>query len=58
MVHDAADRARRGHDYRCGECGYGVTVYRELLRCPMCGATAWEPAHQRRIWQHRVGPER
>lgn len=29
-------------DYRCGECGYGVTVYRELLRCPMCAATAWE----------------
>jgi rubredoxin len=29
-------------DYRCRECGYGVTVYRELLRCPMCGATAWE----------------
>jgi len=29
-------------DRRCIRCGYGVTVYRELLRCPMCGATAWD----------------
>jgi hypothetical protein len=36
-----------GGDYRCAECGYGVTVRRQLLRCPMCAATAWEPAPAR-----------
>ena len=30
-------------EFHCAECGYGVTVYRELPRCPMCGAEdAWE----------------
>jgi len=29
-------------EYRCAECGYGVTVYRELPRCPMCGNETWE----------------
>jgi rubrerythrin len=30
-------------EYRCTGCGYGVTVYRQLPRCPMCGAEeAWE----------------
>ena len=24
-------------DYRCEECGYGVSVVRALPRCPMCG---------------------
>jgi rubrerythrin len=28
-------------DYRCAECGYVVTVRRELDWCPMCGAAAW-----------------
>ena len=29
--------------YRCTGCGYGVTVYSRLPRCPMCGAEdAWE----------------
>ena len=29
-------------EYRCESCGYGVTVFRELPRCPMCGARdAW-----------------
>lgn len=47
-------RARRsrsagaaGGDYRCAQCGYGVTIRRQLLRCPMCGAAAWEPAPTR-----------
>lgn len=30
--------------YHCAECGYGVTVQRELPLCPMCGGTAWEAA--------------
>jgi rubrerythrin len=29
-------------EYHCSECGYGVTVYRELPTCPMCGGKAWE----------------
>ena len=29
-------------EFHCAECGYGVTVYRELPLCPMCGGTAWE----------------
>ena len=32
-----------GGDFRCTACGYGVCVVRELPRCPMCGARAWEP---------------
>ncbi len=37
----AGERAKG--EYRCLDCGYGVTVYRELPRCPMCGANEWEP---------------
>ena len=29
-------------EYRCVGCGYGVTIYRELPRCPMCGSGSWE----------------
>lgn len=29
-------------EYHCAECGYGVTVHRELPRCPMCGGESWE----------------
>jgi rubrerythrin len=31
-------------EYHCSECGYGVAVYRELPRCPMCGGETWEQA--------------
>ena len=24
------------------ECGYGVTVYRQLPTCPMCAGDTWE----------------
>jgi rubrerythrin len=30
--------------FRCSECRYGVTISRELPRCPMCGGTSWEHA--------------
>jgi hypothetical protein len=30
-------------EYHCADCRYGVTVHRELPRCPMCGGTTWEP---------------
>jgi rubrerythrin len=29
-------------EYHCSECGYGVTVFRELPVCPMCGGESWE----------------
>jgi rubrerythrin len=29
-------------DYRCAECGYGITVRRILPQCPMCRGVAWE----------------
>ena len=31
-------------EYRCSECGYGVSVARELPMCPMCSGTLWEEA--------------
>jgi rubredoxin len=31
-------------EFRCSACGYGVSVYRALPICPMCGGTAWEHA--------------
>ena len=30
-------------EFRCSHCGYGVSVRRELPRCPMCGGSTWEP---------------
>ncbi len=37
-----AGASARG-EFRCTGCGYGVTVYRQLPRCPMCGAAdGWE----------------
>jgi hypothetical protein len=29
-------------EFRCSECGYGVTVCRDLPRCPMCSCEVWE----------------
>lgn len=29
-------------EYHCSECGYGVTIYSALPRCPMCGGGSWE----------------
>ena len=29
-------------EYWCSACGYGVTIYRKLPLCPMCGAGSWE----------------
>jgi hypothetical protein len=29
-------------EFRCPECGYGVTVYRVLPTCPMCQGAGWE----------------
>lgn len=37
-----ASGARAKGEYHCSECGYGVTVFSVLPRCPMCGGDAWE----------------
>ena len=36
-----AGMAAKG-EFHCAACGYGVTVYRSLPRCPMCGGEEWE----------------
>jgi len=28
--------------YRCAECGYGITIHAELPVCPMCSGRSWE----------------
>ncbi|MDQ2984909.1 MAG: hydrogenase maturation nickel metallochaperone HypA [Actinomycetota bacterium] len=38
----AAGDSAKG-EFRCSECGYGVTVYRSLPVCPSCSAESWEP---------------
>ena len=38
----AGDDARGA--YLCSACGYGITLYTELPRCPMCRGTEWERA--------------
>jgi len=31
-------------EFRCSECGYGISISRvKLPLCPMCGGTSWEP---------------
>jgi rubrerythrin len=37
---------RRG-DFECLSCGYRVSVWRALPRCPMCGAAEWAAAAHR-----------
>ena len=34
--------ARVKGEFHCADCGYGVTVYRTLPACPMCGCEQWE----------------
>jgi rubredoxin len=29
-------------EFKCSECAYCVTVFRELPQCPMCSGTSWE----------------
>jgi rubrerythrin len=36
--------ARAKGEFRCRDCGYGVTVYRSLPTCPMCQGVDWERA--------------
>ena len=29
-------------EFRCVGCGYGISIYSTLPRCPMCGTESWE----------------
>jgi lipopolysaccharide biosynthesis regulator YciM len=46
-------------DFRCRDCGYGVSFVRSLPHCPMCGASAWQPAPRPRVRRFHLshGPE-
>lgn len=37
----AAGNQAKG-EFHCADCGYGVTVYTTLPRCPMCSGETWE----------------
>ncbi len=58
LVHGTVTRG----DYRCAGCGYGVSVYRSLPRCPMCGGATWlaetkvRPLHTGPGHQHGRAP--
>jgi hypothetical protein len=41
VPHYAAGEPCKG-EFRCADCEYGVTVYRELPICPMCGCESWQ----------------
>jgi hypothetical protein len=34
--------SRATGQYRCAECGYGITIHAKLPVCPMCAGTSWE----------------
>jgi rubrerythrin len=53
----AAGSAAKG-EFRCTDCGYGVTVYRELPRCPMCGSESWEQLDRARAADALAAPAR
>jgi rubrerythrin len=39
-------------EFRCARCGYGISIYSRLPRCPMCGTESWEQL------QWTLGPTR
>jgi hypothetical protein len=41
-------------EFHCAECGYGVTVYRTLPVCPMCGGMQWEQSAWSPLTRARV----
>jgi rubrerythrin len=51
-VDDVAFRAAGDQalgEYRCAECGYGVTIRSTLPFCPMCGGGSWEASGRREL---------
>lgn len=49
MAFLAAGESAAG-EFRCSDCGYGVSVRQALPICPMCGGTAWEAAYSPNKW--------
>jgi len=37
-----ATGSRGTGQYKCADCGYGITLHADLPDCPMCGGNAWE----------------
>jgi hypothetical protein len=31
-------------EFHCADCGYAITVCKELPPCPMCGCESWQAA--------------
>jgi len=42
VVEFFATGAKVTGQYRCSDCGYGVTIRGELPVCPMCAGESWE----------------
>ena len=42
VVEFFATGAKVTGQYRCADCGYGVTIRSELPVCPMCSGETWE----------------
>jgi hypothetical protein len=42
-------------EYVCTVCGYGVAVFRDLLRCPMCSESSWVRVDRRRRARSSLG---
>ena len=34
--------ARVAGEFRCADCGYGISVRQALPQCPMCRGSQWE----------------
>jgi len=49
-----AGTAARG-EFRCADCGYGVTIRRALPACPMCRGEDWDAAPAARSQAPPVG---
>ena len=47
MAHEISAGVPHRGDFECMSCGYGVSVWRALPTCPMCGAAEWAAAVHR-----------
>jgi lipopolysaccharide biosynthesis regulator YciM len=43
-------------EFRCVNCGYGISLTGELPRCPMCRRRSWQRLPQRRALNHSPQP--
>jgi rubredoxin len=42
FVESVGTGSRGTGQYRCVDCGYGITIHADLPDCPMCGGNEWE----------------